>query len=108
MSKASETFQAIGDKFVAQHKQVSWGTMMGSDGIQYKGKNFAFFWEQKDRPVFRVGHQFSVKAYGLEHWEYLHPFEHKPPMRGWIVVGLQHKDKWEELTEMSLEEMKME
>lgn len=99
-----QQFEDIAERMVLQDITVSRGKMMSSPGIQYKGKNFTFFWD--DTMLFKLGKAFDPDAAGLEDWEYLSPFKTKAPMKAWFRVPAAEAEKWAPLAEQALAAMK--
>ena len=101
-----EQFEDIAERMSLQHEHVGRGKMMSSPGIQYKGKNIAFFWD--GRMVFRCGKGFEPESLGVTEWAYLNPFKEKPPMKGWYVVPPSGQARWAAMAEKALEVMQAE
>ena len=101
-----EQFNDIAERMSLQHPHVGRGKMMSSPGIQYRGKNVAFFWD--GRMVFRLGKGFDIEALGVSEWDFLNPFKEKPPMKGWYVVPPSGQDHWPVLAEAALKVMQKE
>ncbi|MFN3233258.1 MAG: hypothetical protein ACE363_14035 [Alphaproteobacteria bacterium] len=92
-----DLFNNISERMESMHEGVGRGKMMSSPGIQYKGKNFAFFWD--DTMVFRIGKGFNPGDIGVTEWAYLNPFKNKPPMKGWYRIPASEKDHWPDLAD---------
>ena len=99
-------FRTIRAKFVGGHPGVAPGKMMSSEGITYRSKVFAFYYNQE--MVFRLGKDYNAKEEGLTDWEHLSPFKDKPPMTGWYCVAYSQKNRWEELALAALETLRAE
>ena len=98
-----EKFEAIVTSFQSM-ENVATGKMMSSPALQYKGKVFAFFYQEK--MCFKLGKDFQPEDSGISNWQHLSPFKNKPPMRAWFVVDNNHIDLWPELCKMALDEMR--
>lgn len=98
-----EIFSDIAQRMALQHPGVGLGKMMSSPGIQYKNKNFAFFWN--DHMVFKLGEGFDPETMGVDEWEYLAPFKTKPPMKAWYRVPPAFAAAWPELAELAYRAM---
>lgn len=94
------------DKFKAvasnldKHEGVALGSMMSAPGIQYNGKNFAFFY--KNEMVFRLGRDWKPEDAGIKAWKHLSPFKNKPPLFDWYCITDNDSDLWQELATRSL------
>ncbi|MCB0661293.1 MAG: hypothetical protein KDC24_01030 [Saprospiraceae bacterium] len=95
-------FEAIVAAF-QKKEQVAPGKMMSSPALQYKGKVFAFFYQ--DKMCFKLGKSFQPEDSGINEWQHLSPFKNKPPMTAWFVIDPVHSDQWENLSQMALEAM---
>ena len=101
-----ELFNDIAERMSLMHEGVGRGKMMSSPGIQYKGKNFAFFWD--DKMVFRIGKGFDPGEMGVKDWAYLNPFKNRPPMKGWYDIPAGEMDHWPDLAERAHAAIKAE
>lgn len=102
------TWQRLADDLVAGESGVEHGKMMSSDAVTYGGKVFAFY---TTRGRFgglglRIGRDADIAGLKLRGWEYLAPFKSKPPMKDWILVGAQDRERWPELARLGLKAMK--
>lgn len=82
---------------------VTEGKMMSSVGIQFKGKNFAFY--RDGTMVFKLGRDFDPASEGIHQYELLSPFKSKPPLKDWFVIGNTSSDKWPLLAEIAYQKM---
>ncbi len=89
-----------------ENEYVEPGKMMSCEGIRYKGKVFAFYYN--DKMIFRLGKNYDISKHGIEEFEYLNPFKNKPPMKGWYEIEVKYSDKWLELAGVSMNVMKNE
>ncbi len=104
MTEAEIAYNSIVDNLCAENG-VSSGKMMSSPGICFKGKVFAFFWNEK--MTFRLGKNFALEEkFGISEFEFLNPFKNKPPMKGWYVIDEKHVKKWPEIAQEALTQMK--
>ncbi|MDP6908948.1 MAG: hypothetical protein QF371_05545, partial [Flavobacteriales bacterium] len=51
-----------------KHQGVTLGKMMSSPGIQFNGKNFAFF--HREEMVFRLGRDWKPEDAGINDWKH--------------------------------------
>lgn len=86
-----------------KHKGVALGKMMSSPGIQFNGKNFAFF--HRDEMVFRLGREWKPEKIGIKDWSHLSPFKNKPPLYDWFCITSKDADLWPELATLALSRM---
>jgi hypothetical protein len=96
---AEEKFKAVVSD-LDKHEGVEPGSMMSAPGIQYNGKNFAFF--HKDQMVFRLGRDWKPEEAGIQEWSHLSPFKNKPPLYDWFCITEADSDLWPELATRSL------
>jgi hypothetical protein len=104
------TWTALADTLVASEKGVRHGKMMSSDAVTFAGRVFAFY-TGKGRfhgLGLRLGRAFDVDALGLKAWQHLAPFKSKPPMKDWILVGADERERWPELARLALAAMRTE
>jgi len=101
---AEKKFDEICIKILEKFPDAHLGKMMSAPGIQYKKKNFAFFWDSQ--MCFKLGYNYKVEAHGVKTWSYLNPFKSKPPMKAWYILSSHEMDYWEELTEVAFHLMK--
>jgi len=99
----AQYFDQICSQLLAQNPQVKMGKMMSAPGIQYQGKNFAFFW--KDEMTFKLGKQFDAVGNGILEVKHLSPFKTKPPLTAWYIISYDQKELWEPLAQMALDNM---
>lgn len=85
------------------HQGVRLGSMMSAPGIQYNGKNFAFFYMEE--MVFRLGRDWKPENAGINEWEHLSPFKNKPPLYDWFCVTARDADLWGDLAAKALSRM---
>ncbi|MFY0598533.1 MAG: hypothetical protein JXR03_02600 [Cyclobacteriaceae bacterium] len=104
MSKEREHFEKIRNKFCSEEQGVKVGKMMSSDAILLGDKVFAFL-SKKDKMVFKLGKNYDIREFDFEVSPF-NPFKKKGPLAGWFEVPYQHFDRWESLTQLSLEIMK--
>lgn len=102
MVEVEKIFKEIVSELSVQ-AHVDEGKMMSSAGLQYKGKNFIFLWD--DRMVFRLERDFDPGSEGIHNYELLNPFKSKPPLKDWFVLRADH-DKWPNLARIALEKMR--
>lgn len=104
MDQTLQEFEAIGQAMTEKYEEVSIGKMMSSPGIQFKGKNFAFYY--KGAMCFRLGRNFDPESEGIHQYDLLSPFKNKPPLKDWFVIGEDYREKWQELAEIALQEIR--
>ncbi|WP_420387698.1 hypothetical protein [Roseivirga sp.] len=104
MHKAEQQFEALIEHFKNQ-PEITEGKMMSSRGLQYKGKNFLFNWD--DKMCFRLGRSFDPASEGLHQYSLLNPFKSKPPLKDWFVFTTDF-EKWPLLADIALAKMKEE
>lgn len=97
-----EKFHSIASS-LDKHQGVNLGSMMSSPGIQYNGKNFAFFY--KDEMVFRLGRDWNPEDAGITEWHHLSPFKNKPPLYDWFCITAKDSDLWQDLATRALSRM---
>lgn len=85
---------------LTKEDEVSLGKMMSSPGLQFKKKNFAFYF--KERMCFKLGKEFNIDAAGVSSWEHLSPFKTKPPLTAWYFIGYEDKHLWSTFAEQAL------
>ncbi|WP_286755604.1 hypothetical protein [Roseivirga sp. UBA838] len=102
MNKAEQFFETLVNHFATQ-ADVTEGKMMSSRGLQYKGKNFLFNWDNE--MCFRLGRDFDPASEGIHHYTLLNPFKTKLPLKDWFVLTTD-MDKWIALAEIALARMK--
>lgn len=102
MSETEQLFKDI-SKDMCTFPNVAEGTMMSAQGIQYKGKNFAFIYREKI--AFRLVRDFDPASEGIHKFELLNPFIHKPPLKDWFVIGEEYADKWPILAQIAYQKM---
>jgi len=95
-------FQTVASN-LSTHEGVALGKMMSAPGIQFNGKNFAFFY--KDEMVFRLGREWKPENTGIKNWTNLSPFKKKPPMYDWFCITYEDADLWPQLATMALSRM---
>lgn len=101
MNTPEELFETIVEEFTNTNTDVMPGKMMSSPALKYKGKVFAFFWN--NQMTFKLGKGRDLEAeFGISDYEFLSPFKNKPPMNGWYVVPSQYADQWSALTQEAL------
>jgi hypothetical protein len=98
--EAEQRFHVIAAQLVSENSSVTTGKMMSSPGIQYQGKNFAFFYN--DQMVFKLGREFQPESWGIQQYSLLSPFKTKPPMVDWFEIGAADAHRWEELARYAL------
>lgn len=86
-----------------QHQGVTLGKMMSSPGIQYNGKNFAFFYQ--DQMVFRLGREWKPEDDRIRDWQHLSPFKKKAPLYDWFCITVKDADLWPNLAMKALSRM---
>ncbi|MEM9269285.1 MAG: hypothetical protein AAGA78_10160 [Pseudomonadota bacterium] len=91
--------------FLARHQDVEEGRMMSAEALTHRGKVFCFYSTKGGRVGLgcRVGRDQDVEALGLQDWQHLAPFRTRPPMKDWIVAGLDDAARWERLGTVALE-----
>ncbi len=97
-----QKFQAVASN-LDKHEGVAVGKMMSAPGIQYNGKNFAFFY--KEEMVFRLGREWVPEKTGINSWKHLSPFKNKAPMYDWFCITANDADLWPQLATMALSRM---
>jgi hypothetical protein len=88
------------------HQGVTEGVMMREPALKYRGKVFAFYYQDKNAMTFKLGKNYHIESHGITDYEFLSPFKNKPPMTAWYVIPAQHAGKWEELSRLALEAMR--
>lgn len=104
MEKAEQIFEELILHFKS-HPEVKEGKMMSSRGLQYKGKNFLFNWDEK--MCFRLGREFDPSSEGIHNFSLLNPFKSKPPLKDWFVLTTDF-EKWPLLADIAYEKMRKE
>ena len=97
-----QKFKTIAEN-LSTHQGVEQGKMMSSPGIQFNGKNFAFY--HRSEMVFRLGREWKPGDAGITDWHHLSPFKSKPPMYDWFCITAHDADLWPELARMALSRM---
>ena len=101
-------WRRLADGLVAGEGGVERGRMMSSDAVKFGGKVFAFY-TTKGRFAglgVRLGRDIDVFSLGLGDWEYLSPFQSKPPMMDWILIGSGDRARWPEMARFALDMMR--
>lgn len=96
-------FKEIADRLESEVSGVTHGSMMKAPGLKYNNKVFTFWHEEA--MCFKLGKTFDPEAHGISHWTYLSPFKNKPPMKAWVYLSADYRDRWPEFAEMALEMM---
>ncbi len=104
--KEEIVFQDIISQLSTSNEHVAEGKMMSSPGIRYKNKVFAFYHNQS--MIFKLGKGFDISAIGVKEHKFLAPFKNKPPMTAWFEISATEADKWSELAEIAMINMKSE
>lgn len=104
MSDTQAQFEAIGEGLIEKHENITFGKMMSSPAITYKGKVFAFY--HNEEMVFRLGRDFDIHAHDIHEYTHLSPFKTKPPMRDWFCISVDYADKWVHLVQEALTVMR--
>ncbi|MCB9187209.1 MAG: hypothetical protein H6601_10785 [Flavobacteriales bacterium] len=97
-----QKFESVAEE-LAQHAGVTLGKMMSSPGIQFNGKNFAFFYQ--DQMVFRLGREWKPEENGIRDWKHLSPFKKKAPLYDWYCITAKDADLWPNLASKALSRM---
>ncbi len=97
-------FRAITERLTHEHNDITLGKMMSSPAIQYQGKVFAFFYNQK--MVFKLGRDFQPESLGIHEYSLLAPFKTKPPMVDWFEIPSTEQQRWEELARYALQQLR--
>lgn len=95
-------FRTVADS-LTQHKGVGIGKMMSSPGIQFNGKNFAFF--HQDELVVKMGREWNPEDDGIRSWKQLSPFKTKAPLYDWFCISATDADLWQNLAMKALSRM---
>ena len=103
MTEAQALYEFIRDRLCKEDGVVI-GKMMSSPAVKFKGKVFTFFHNEK--MTFKLGKYFQHEEEGLQGCTYLSPFKNKPPMRAWINVPYEEKERWEALAYLALDKMR--
>lgn len=103
MEKELAKFEEIAERLSKQYKQVSIGKMMSSDGIRYKTKFFAFYYNGD--MVFRLGKGADPAKMGVKKFEFLNPFKKKAPLKNWFVIPYSESKNWEKLAVFAMNTM---
>lgn len=108
MDDSIKLLDDIGRKLAETHPDVAAGKMMSSRALTYKGKSFAFYYQQQNAMVFRVGKTFDADAARIQHHSPLSPFKTRGPVPGWLQVTVEGRDQWEGLAVLALDALKFE
>ncbi|MBX2871564.1 MAG: hypothetical protein KTR30_05675 [Saprospiraceae bacterium] len=103
MTEAEALYEFIRDK-LCKEDGVAIGKMMSAPAIKCKGKVFTFFHNEK--MTFKLGKDFEPEEEGLQNCSFLSPFKNKPPMRAWVNVPFEEKDRWEDLARLALDKIR--
>lgn len=98
-----QRFSAIAERLIQEHNDITLGKMMSSPAIQYQGKVFAFFYNNK--MVFKLGRDFQPESLGIREYSLLAPFKTKPPMVDWFEIPAIEQQRWEELARHALQQL---
>lgn len=79
-----------------RHAGVERGKMMSADALLFYDGVFVFYSTKGGRIGLgaRVGRESDLSAFALSDWQHLAPFKTKPPMKDWIVVGIEDLAQW--------------
>ena len=100
----ADEFMRITRRMTRAARDVTEGPMMSSPGIRWKGRVFAFYWNEQ--MVFRLGRDFDPAAAGIRNWKPLNPFKSKPPLPGWFVLPVSEEKRWDAMADRALENMR--
>lgn len=95
-------FRSVAES-LTQHQGVTLGKMMSSPGIQYNGKNFAFFY--RDEMVFKLGREWNPEDDSIRNFKQLAPFKEKAPLYDWFCISTKDADLWQNLAMKALSRM---
>ena len=100
-----EDWQVLARRLIIEHEGVHEGKMMSAPAVTFGGKVFAFYSSKGGRTGLgcRLGRAFDIAALALSDWQHLAPFKTRPPMKDWIVAGLNDRARWHELALLALE-----
>ncbi|WNJ18228.1 hypothetical protein [Pontibacter sp. G13] len=100
-AQSQSAFQAVCQQMMDQHPDVELGKMMSAEGLQFRGKVFAFYIDGE--MCFKLGKDFDTKAVGMAETRYLSPFKNKGPMKAWYWSHSDESELWPRLGEIALE-----
>lgn len=104
MKDTEALFNQLRRQLIEQHAHVHEGRMMSSPGIQYRKKNFAFYYQEA--VCFRLGRDFDPASEGIHDYQLLSPFKTKPPLKDWFIIDEAYQDQWPLLVEIALQHIK--
>lgn len=96
-------FRTIAERLMLEKSDIALGRMMSSPALQYQGKVFAFFYNNK--MVFKLGRDFQPESLGIREYSLLTPFKTRPPMVDWFEIPSTEQERWEELAKYALQQM---
>ena len=100
MTQAENFFKHL----AAEIPDVKEGRIFGTDCITtHNGKPAAMFW--KDNVVVKLKGEHLKEAMSLDGSKQFEPMEGKP-LREWIQIPFEHKDKWKKYVLLSIELVK--
>jgi hypothetical protein len=85
------------------HPEVTAGAMFGMPCAKVAGK--AFMGSFDGGVAFKLDEPVRTQALGLSGSEPFDPSGGRP-MREWVVVAAEHRDRWEQFTEAALDKVK--
>ncbi|MEM7301582.1 MAG: hypothetical protein AAF468_10915 [Pseudomonadota bacterium] len=98
-------WHALADDLAAQNDDVAHGRMMSAPALTHGGKVFAFHSTKSGFPGLgcRLGRNYPFETLNLSHWQHLAPFKTRPPMKDWLLIGLDDLGQWQPLAETALD-----
>ena len=93
-TESADFFAELANELLDEYADVKIGEMIQNPSMKLKGRNFAVFMVELDKPAFRLGKDFDVTSLGITNVELLNPSKERPPMEDWFVVDYADKDKW--------------
>jgi hypothetical protein len=106
MDTPEVVFRTLANQLVLDNAGVAMGMMMSSPAVCYRGKVFAFYYDQQ--MVFKLGESFAPEKHGIRDYSLLSPFKTKSPMRAWFQISFKERQHWETLAKQALAYLRAE
>lgn len=105
VTDSEQIWRNLAARMAEDHADILPGKMMSAEALTCKGKVFAFYSTKGGMAGLglRLGREFDVNTLRLSAWRHLAPFKTKPPMKDWIVCGIEDLARWPGLVETALE-----